>query len=437
MFGSRWSWLLAGSVAIGLLLVASIVAAVYFLKPHATLYVTTGPAGSAADAFMQAFVKVTTSEHPRIQFTLVPVPDLAASSKAIEDHQVNLAIVRSDVSPPANGMTIAILRRAAVAFVLPPKSPIDTITKLYGKTVGIPQGFIQENNAQALDTILSYYNISPTAVKRVFLAREEIGEAVQQKRVNAVLAIGPVGPGEVVDAVSAIARATKGTPGILAIDEAEAIAKRFPGFESLDVPAGAFRAKPATPNDQVTTLAVTYRFVVPDTMLNVVAGALARSIFATKAKLMALSPLANEIEAPDPDSKSPILPIHPGVTAYLSSGEQSFFEEFQSYIYIGTMIASVLGSAFAIISGRLSSQKSDAAMQQITRLIEIADQAASAELAGLDALEKEFNQIVASLLTQHAVDTGGSSAFSVAIDHTRHAIEHRRQILEPRSPQSA
>src|ERR1700730_8768258 len=44
----------------------------------------------------------------------------------------------------------------------------------------------------------------------------------------------PMGPGEVVDVVSAVKLATKGAPGILAIDEADAINKRFPGLESID-----------------------------------------------------------------------------------------------------------------------------------------------------------------------------------------------------------
>jgi hypothetical protein len=65
--------------------------------------------------------------------------------------------------------------------------------------------------------------------------------------VAAVLAVGPVGPGEGVDVVAAIAKATKGKPQIVAIDEADAIAARYPGFESLDIPEGAFKAVRPSP----------------------------------------------------------------------------------------------------------------------------------------------------------------------------------------------
>ena len=317
--------LIAGVLTIA----AALVAAVYFWSPHANLRVTTGPPGSTAYRFITAFAAVTEATHPRVRIKLVEVADLAASAKAIEDHATDLGIVRSDGVIPSNGATIAILRRDVVAFIVPAKSPIDKIPSLAGKTIGIPQGPLQKYNEQTLDSILSYYNIPANSVKRVFLPLAEIGAAVHDKQVAAVLAVGPIGPGEAVDVISAVKLATKGAPSILAIDEAEAINKRFPGLESIDVPAGAFRGRPPVPDDTVTALAITYRFVAPNTMLDAVAGAIARSLFKTKALLVAKTPLASQIEAPDPDDKNPVLPVHPGVASYLNSGAQSFFDEFQ------------------------------------------------------------------------------------------------------------
>jgi hypothetical protein len=61
------------------------------------------------------------------------------------------------------------------------------------------------------------------------------------------------------------------------------------------------------------------------------------------------TPLATQIEAPDPDDKNPFLSVHPGVVAYLNSGEQSFFDEFQKYFYLGGMVLSMAGSAIALL----------------------------------------------------------------------------------------
>ena len=289
---------------------------------------------------------------------------------------------------------------------------------------------MQTTNEQTLNSILSYYNIPANAVKRVFLPLAEIGAAIRDKSLAAVLAVGPMGPGEVVDVVSAIKAATKGAPGILAIDEADAINKRFPGLELIDVPAGAFRGQPPTPDDTVTTLAITYRFVAPNTMLDAVAGAIARSIFKTKTQMMAKTPLANQIEAPDPDDKNPVLPVHPGVAAYLNSGEQSFFDEFQQFFYLGGMVLSMAGSAIALLIGHFHRKKSESDLRQIDRLIALADKALAAQTASeLKALEEELNGIIAWFVKGQASGTANSAAFSIAISHAQHAIEKQREAL--------
>jgi TRAP-type uncharacterized transport system substrate-binding protein len=427
----RWGRLVA--VIGSLLLAAAGFGLAHVWSPHANLRITTGPPGSTAQRFISAFASVAKTQHPRINLDLVQVDDLAASAKALEDGRTDLAIVRSDVAPPANGQTIVILRRDVVAFVLPPKSHIGSIANLAGKTVGIPAGRLQAYNAQILDTVLGYFDVPAKDVGRVFLPVGELAEAAQQKKVAAVLAVGPVAPGEVVDAVAAIARATKGTPGILALDEAEAIGKRFPGFESIDVPTGAFRARPATPSDTVTTLAVTYRFAAPELMPNVVAAAIARSILTTKAKFMALTPLANQIEAPDPDAKGPLLPVHPGVANYLTNGDQSFFDQFQQYFYVGGLALSLAGSLFAAATTYWSRRRSEADWRPIKRLVEIADAAPRADASGLAALDQEFHQLVSVVLgsSPGGGDTDRMSAFSTALTHARHALDHRRASLSP------
>ncbi|MGY2049859.1 TAXI family TRAP transporter solute-binding subunit [Methylobacterium sp. JK268] len=426
-----WGRLLA---VIGVLLLAAAgFTLAHFWSPHANLRVTTGPQGGALQRFMAAFVSVSAIQHPRVHLDLVQVPDLAGSAKALEDGRTDLAVVRSDAAAPANAQTIVILRRDVVALVLPPHSKISSVAGLAGKTVGIVAGPVQVNNAQALDTLLSFFNIPAKDVHRVFLPVAELGQAVQEKKVEAVLAVGPMAPGEVVDVVAAIARATKGTPGILALDDAEALGKRFPGFESIDVPVGAFRARPATPSDTVTTLAVTYRFAASELMSNVVAAAIARSILTTKTKLMAATPLANQIEAPDPDDKSPILPIHPGVAAYLSGGDQSFLDQFQQYFYVMGIGTSIMGSVFALASSYWSRRRCDEDWRPISRLVEIADEAPGAERLALEALERETRAIASSVLGRQAGAVGAErlSAFSTALTHARHALDARQSVLGP------
>ncbi|MFE1601227.1 hypothetical protein [Methylobacterium sp. ID0610] len=168
-------------------------------------------------------------------------------------------------------------------------------------------------------------------------------------------------------------------------------------------------------------------------MPNVVAAAIARSILTTKTKLAALTPLANQIEAPDPDDKSPTLPVHPGVAAYLSDGDRSFFDQFQQYFYVGGLVISLAGSFFAAASAQWNRRRSEAGWQPIKRLVEIADTAPQADLPGLAALENEFHQLVSAVLgrSPEGGNTDRMSAFSTALAHARHALDQRRASLGP------
>jgi TRAP-type uncharacterized transport system substrate-binding protein len=411
-----------------LLIVAAIAAAIHFLSPHATLRVATAPIGTDAQRLIGALTTETAKDHPRIRLQPFQVNDLAASSRAIETGDADLALIRSDVSPPSNGQTIAIIRRDVVAFVLPPKSGIDSIGKLAGKTIAIPEGRLQEVNAALLDLILTYYNVPLHDVKRVVLAPDAMVVAIHQRHVEAVLAVGPVGPGEVTAAVMAMARGTGGTPTLLAFSDADALNKRFPAFESYDVPEGAFRSRPATPDDTLTTLAVTYRLIAPDRMLNLVAGAIGRTLFTSKTRLMALTPLASQIEAPDPDDKNPILPVHPGVANYLNNGDQSFFDEFQSYFYLAAASLSVLGSLATIAVGRMKTSQMRQQQKRIGQLIQIADEAQRADVATLEELDRSLHQLV-----DEALASGGrsvdDSTMALAINHARYSVTARRANL--------
>ncbi len=428
LFGLRLPRLAIMLTAGGMLLVALVLTGFFLFSPHAALHIATGPAGSQAERIISTFISTTEAEHPRIHIGAVAVADLAASSKALENGDVDIALVRSDVSPPTNGQSLVILRRDVLALVLPPASPIKNIARLSGKTVVIPVGPVQEENARALDLILNYFNVSPGAVKRIFVPLQEIGTTLREKRAVAVFAVGPIGPGQTVDVVNAVAKATRGTPEILALDQGDAISKRYPGLEEIDIPKGAFKARPATPDDDIKGVAVSYRFVVPMRMLNAVAGALARSILKTKRKMMALTPLAGEIEAPDPEEKNPILPIHPGVSAYLSNGDQSFFDELQTYLYAIGIPLSLMGSLIAVASGLITNRRLAADQQRVFRLLVIADEAVKATPLELATLEREFHAIVSSCVSQLLQGSGGAdhAPVSIAIEHARRALDSRR-----------
>ncbi|WP_336487364.1 TAXI family TRAP transporter solute-binding subunit [Methylobacterium nigriterrae] len=427
-------------VLAGLLALIGLVAAIlYFGIVHADLRITAGPPGSAMQRLVAALVAANAKVHPRVRLSPVEEDSLAASARALEEGRVDLAVIRSDLAPPRNAQTIAILRRDVVALLLPPHSPVDGLGRLAGRTVAIPEGPAQADNARILDTLLGYVDVPATSVGRIVLPVAEIGRAVHEKRAAAVLAVGPIGPGTALDAVAALAKAERGAPTLLAIDEAEAIGKRFPGFESIEVPAGAFRGRPEVPDDSVTSVAVTYRLVASRSMPDLLAAAIARSVFTMKPMLLAATPLASQIEAPDTDDKNPVLPIHPGVIAYLGSGDQSFFDASENYLYVGGIVLSVAGSALAILAERWQRRRSARDRKLLRRLIAIAEAAETAGATELDALDRELHALTAAALALHAEGRVRSDQWAVvaaAGAHARRAIAGRRtaQARAARAP---
>jgi hypothetical protein len=101
MLGLRLPRLVTTLISVAFLMIAVVLGALYLWSPRATLRITTGPMGSSAQRFISTFVSVSTALHPHIYFKTVSVPDFEASAKALEDGKVDIAVVRSDVRPPA------------------------------------------------------------------------------------------------------------------------------------------------------------------------------------------------------------------------------------------------------------------------------------------------------------------------------------------------
>lgn len=407
------------------------VAALYVGLAHAELRVTTGPPGSALHRLIAAFAAANARLHPRVRLLPVEEPSLAENARALEAGRVDLAVIRSDLPPPANGQTVAVLRRDVVAVVLPPHSPVTHLSQLAGRAVAIPAGPFQADDARLLALLLDYVGVPGTRVETLFLDPPALGRAIRDQRAAAIFAVGPIGPGQAVDAVAAVARASRGTPTLLAFDEGEAIHRRHPGLETIEVPVGAFRGQPAVPAASVDSLVVTYRLVVGRSMLDIVAAAVARSVFTARGMLTAATPFADQIEAPDLDEKAPLLPVHPGVAAYLNNGDQSFFDTSQNYLYLGGIGLSLAGSALALAVSHGHRRRVARERRLVKRLVALADQAGSADRAGLEALSRDLRRLVGAALRDETVTEGGAAALTgTAIAHAREAIQDRLGALD-------
>jgi TRAP transporter TAXI family solute receptor len=398
---------------------------VWFFFAHITLRVATGPMGSDGQKFFAAFVRTVADAHPRVRLKLVPTADSEANEKALVAGEADLAVVRSDMLTSTDVQTIAILRRDVVGLVIPPHTPIEKVRDLTGKTLGMVQG--PAGDARILDQILAYYQIPADKLQRVVLAPNEIGPAIREKRVAAMFALGPAGPGPLADVVTAVAKAGKGTLSILEIEAADAIAHRFPLLESVDIPAGAFGTAPLRPEDSVSTLSVTVRLVARASMQNYVAGEVARLLFATKAKLVSTLPQVGSIEAPD-TTVGVALPFHPGAAAYYNGDQPNLLEQFEDYVYLGAIIVSVIGAVFAWTM-RTWRRALSQDQEQLLRLLAIVQEVPTADPDTLEALDKEVEAIHARAVERvahEAIEPEQFQVVSQVVAEVRQVIDKHR-----------
>src|SRR6202023_788269 len=310
---------------------------------------------------------------------------------------LRIAVVRSDLAMPPNGQTVLIMRRDAALLFAPAESSLRAIDDLRGHKVGVlqaaPPGKV--DNQLLLDTALAQYDVPSASVGRVSLTLAELSRAVENKEIDAVLAVGVPGSDGLTEAVKPVAVGGHGQRVFLPIAEAKAIAQRSPAFEGIEVMRGAFGGAQPKPPVDFDTLGVSTRLVARNSLGNEVAGALTRLLLAAPAAIAARIPIANRIEAPAAD-KGAALPVHPGALAFLDDEEESFFDKYSDAFYIVAMCLGALGTELAAIAGRFTRHQSTDADKILRRLLEIAMAARSARHVGLlDGYEEEADELLA------------------------------------------
>jgi len=382
---------------------------------------------------ISAAASVLARERDPIRIKIAPVDHVTAAAAAIDEGAADFAVVRTDIAMPRQGQTALILHRDAVTILAPGASGVREIDDLRGRRVGVlvsrPGG---EANARVLEAVIGHYD-AREGLAKVSLTSDELPAALASHRIEALLVVGdPVSP-QLAEAVSAVAAAGQGPPVFLPVLEARALAQRFPAFEPMDVPMGAFGGAPPRPASDLRTIAVTTRLVARAKTPDGVVGDMVRLFFAARPLIAASAPMANRMEEPSTDKAAPF-PAHPGAVAYLDGEEETFLDKYSDFIYIGAMLLSVLASAAAALASRLTAMthaRSEELMELLLERLGNAREAPSA--ARLDELEREADTILAQALEAGSLrhlDTHRVTALGLAIDQVRLAIRDRRRQIE-------
>src|SRR5690606_36391629 len=85
-------------------------------------------------------------------------------------------------------------------------------------------------------------------------------------------------------------------------------------------------------------------------------GNLTKDILDLRLTIAAELPAIQALETPSTDKDAP-LPVHSGAAAYIDGEQESFFDRYGDWFYIGAMVLSALGTGGAAILGRESANR--------------------------------------------------------------------------------
>jgi TRAP-type uncharacterized transport system substrate-binding protein len=357
--------------------------------------------------------------HQNVMVLMVPAPGLRTARTA---KTANTAKTATTTKTTKTATTTKTAKTAKAV-------KIEKISDLAGHRVGIVAR--SEATPELLRIVLEHYKVPPEKVQTVIVEPDNLKTAIQEGQIDVVLAAGPVTGHVIAQAVAAASTDKKG-PTIIPIDQAEAIAKRIPAYDSDDIVAGAFGGSPPSPPDSVTTLSFPQYLVARKTLSDTKIAAFSKLLYTSRQALAHELPGVAKIESPSTDKDSTVL-VHPGTEAYLGDNQKSFFDKYGDDIFYGMLIIPFFGSAIAAVAGYFRADSSTRRIRLLHRLLQLMKRGRSADsVEALDQLQSETDSILASTIQQaerNQIDEMGLMLFTMVIEQAHNAIAERRAVV--------
>ncbi len=438
----REAWLLLG---LALLIVLGTAAAVHLTRPT-TLTIAVAPKGGPEPALLRAYADELARRKLGIRLKVLSFDGVRESAEALKAGQVDLAIVRPDVSMPGNGLTLAILRKLAAFVVAPAQSGIKDFPDLAGKQLGVLSNRTADRTLAG--TLVAHFGmelltdapagaVPPKAVALVPIEEADVAVAFGDGRIDAmVLVTTPTSSAArrvvgLVQAASADGEAT-----LFGVPDTAAVLARWPRLQPVTVPAALFGGSPRLPAEDVATVGSSYRLMARANLSRSLVAEVTQHLFEMRTALAETVPAAEDVSRPDyedtADATSARLPIHPGAIDYYEREQETFIERYESWIYLVAILGGGLGSTTAWLRQRLGRIRRERIEVATTRLLELRSEASRETDRGrLAAIASEVDDL-ASIIARHALNKPTEArtlgAATLAIDAARSTV--RRAIVQ-------
>jgi hypothetical protein len=288
---------------------------------------------------------------------------------------------------------------------------------------------LQGADLALIKQLLAHFGLADR-VTIVPIATPDIRTALETRRIAAVFAVAPP-QSEAIGEV--LKQAGDRRAQIVPIPEADAISKRNPSIETMELARGLFRGTPPLPSEAINTVSVSWRYIAANGASKKKVTEVTRQIMGVRSRINGAKPGYLKIEAPSTDKDAP-LAVHPGAAAFIDDEPDNTFDRFESLFYLIMMSSGIFGSLLAAASGYWRHNVSGK-QQPEERLAEIIAAVPEADADRLTALELEAGQQIRDLLRSNSA-ADRASLFSLMMTEFRYAVRLRRRAFTATPPQS-
>lgn len=411
--------------AIGLILLAW-----YFWALPKTLRVAVGPPESPQHRFAVAMARAMKDTQQSYKIEIVPVADSAAASAALDKHKVDLAVLRSDDASSAEARAVAVLQRRQLIVIVRRDGPITSLADLKGRPTALVN-IGAESNRNLFATILQHFEIAAKEVPIEEIEAQAL--AGSSRRFDAYVLFANAATGLPRTVLDTVARQVGEEVVPLAVAGAEGMALRFRELQRGTIPAGAFGGSVPMPAEALNTVSFSHELVATSELGQSEAKDLLTNLIDSRTRIRRLLPRTSfDIEAPPVGEQRRFLP-HNGAAAYVNDDDaETFLETYSEQIWLALFGVSLLGSSVAGILGWTgwfdARPRAGEALEDRTRAL--AQRIGGIDdVAGLDAAQRELDDIVLAHLHRDGKDGAATSDVPAWLACLGDIIARRRALL--------
>lgn len=392
----RWAAALLGIAAVGLLvwLVSN--------QPR-TLKVAVGPEGSQQMIFMRSLARAMSETRQPYRLKIVPVADSISAARALDAHEVQLALVRSDDTTSIEARSVVIVQKRHVLVVARADSGFTDISSLLGRNVGVVRGG-SDDNRTLVRRILQHYasgeDFETEGMDLQDLPFQRAGAALTSREVDALVFVN--WPGRRLRRLIAEVDRDKAPLVFAGVPSPDALAFRYRDLEASELPPGVLGGSPPRPAAAIATVAITYEIAAGEATPEATITGLAAALLEARTRLRRVDDNAYAVEMPPVNEQRRYMP-HAGVVALVNDESQTFLEACSDYIWLALFGLSILGASvtgFLAWAGLRAAPPGKSLGLNLAGLVERLDSART--LAQVDAVEAEFEGLVKSMIVDYA-----------------------------------